>query len=281
MTVEADFRRDMAAHWRSELRAVGCKVPAKATVQEVGRMFFNVMHKAVQPRPRHVFWSAELKARTLPCDLAQGLQQFVHAAEQGENLNPNLSKRVLKADKHDLLHNDWGVRHFHLGQPGPKGFVTRTNELLFARVDPDDIYLLDVLGHDAFSAVALVEIIDRNWPHLLEPFLLKGILPSITPPTDDERQRLREVGIQPMLQINGKVYWPPGGGFATTGVSTRVMYQLGSSLGHAVSMENEAVEKANEVAAQVEKETGSPPSTIHIRLVHKGGGWKYRYHCVP
>jgi len=279
--IEADFRADLAEYWRKELQRIGNKVPADADINTIGKMYFNVAHKAIEPRPRCVHQSKELGDRVLRSELQEGLNRIMTAAEDGRDLIPFLSDKVLKGDWDDLLANDWGIQHFHLGKPGKGHFVSRTTELLFAWADRDDLYLLNVLDHKAFNTTALMTILYRNWPRVLEPFELKGVKLPTKPFTDNEIGALRNTGIQPMLQIDGKAFISPGGGIAGTGVGTRVMHQLGAALHRVNAMEREALKQAEDVAAQIEKEIGKPPSKVYVRLVYRDDGWKYRFDYDP
>ena len=89
-------------------------------------------------------------------------------------------------------------------------------ELLYALVEPDDLYLLDVRGHDAMAHVELLEIVLAQWPTLLTPLVgLRGP-PDGKNPSAEELQDARRSGVQPLITLSdGQVYGPRGGGLTT------------------------------------------------------------------
>ena len=284
MTTEicVDLLSELVAVWKDELARVGSKVPPHADANAIGRDYFNVLFKSVAARPRQSWFSNELQRRALPRVLQTGLERFVEDCRLGADLNPYLSKSWRKGDEHDWLLNDWGIKHFHLGVPTARGVVPRTRGLLFAWVGTDDIYLIDVLSHQAFAARSIIEIVAQNWPQLVEPFVLKGI----TPPSeggwsDDERDTLRRKGVMPILHFGGKAYAGPGGGFATTGISNRATHWLQTARRRITAMEAEARSRAVDLAAQVELETGKQPSKICANLIVQNGKLGYRYSYEP
>jgi hypothetical protein len=150
----------------------------------------------------------------------------VQNAKAGKNLKPYVSTNITDADYPDLLFYDWGVYHFHLGL-GPdkrrKGFIGRTNDLLFAVTDPAAtiMYLLDVLPH-SFTNQRLLQIIEENWPNLLERYTLKGVLGLEHNASDEEIHKLRRAGVCVLVQTpSGRVLAPMGGGISTARTSIR------------------------------------------------------------
>jgi hypothetical protein len=283
MEVVADFTADLAALWREELVRAGHPVPEGADPVAVGKMLFNLLHNNVESRPRRVHRSAELAAHRLTEGRSQALARFILACECGKDLGPFQSHRARDPHHNDGLLNDWGIRHFHLGAKKTKK-GSRSQELLFARVDPDDVYLLEVLDHqdnESFNNIVLMEILRRNWPDLIEPYALMGFSAANEPVTSKSRRLLRESGIEPLLQLDGKLYIPLGGGIMGSGVSGRVMEEVLGRLHEARSHQHKALEMVDQVARQFEAETGRMPATIYVWLVPDEGGWKYGFSDEP
>ena len=174
--------------------------------------------KKVAVRPRKIKVGPGFSC---PPDLQVGLRAFREKVLRGDSLNPHLSLRSDMADKPDGLLTDWGVYHFHLGtgsHPSAPGFVARTGRLLFAWVDDHHIHHIKIGDHGSFEDYELLEAVYRAWPHLLKRFELSGLSGGGRRPTSEELRRARGRLMMP-IEIDGKVFAPPGGGVATSGTS--------------------------------------------------------------
>ena len=167
-----DWRDNMALH----LDSLGYTVPATDDAEKVFFKLRSVERRTVSIKPRAVFVSREF---TCPSELVSGLEDLKRKVRAGDDVKPHLSKGIFNADYEDALLTDWGVLHFHLGQNPHKsitGLVERTGPVLFALVTDDAFYLIDVKGHGSWANKDLVEIVHRNWPHLIARFKLNGVL---------------------------------------------------------------------------------------------------------
>lgn len=220
LEIQADFYADLVEYWSQELRQLGHNPGPTDTPQDIGFRYFNLMKRRVEPVVRTVHTSIELMC---PPDLQAGLNAVLKKAATGGDLNPHLSKTIGKnPDYDDLLLNDWGIHHLHLGTTiGRDGFCARTGPLLFARITDTDFYALNVLSHGAWTEVQLLECLNRNWPTSLNAFRLKAVTGvAQLPPTAKELQELRESGVTVLRQLtDGSVLMPPGWGFSTSGKS--------------------------------------------------------------
>ena len=104
--------------------------------------------------------------------------------------------------------------------------VSRTAELVYAWVEPYTAYFIDVSPHGRWADFQLLEIIYRDFQHLLEPYQLNGLTPQTTPLTEEERRTLRKKNLDVMVDIDGRVLRPPGGGRNFAGGSAEVMFDL-------------------------------------------------------
>jgi hypothetical protein len=183
--------------------------------------------------PPTIVWtvrqSKELANKILPQEITLGLQQLIEKAESGQDLKPHLSTRIDDADYRDLMFYDWGIFHFHLGtNPYPKrqGFVERTDDLLFAIADSHTarMYLIDIHPHQGgFSNQDLLRILEENWPEILDPYTINRGVELPYNPSDSDIKRLRQAGIDPILQTpGGRVLTPRGGGITRAGNSRRI-----------------------------------------------------------
>lgn len=120
----------------------------------------------VESRPRKVTGHHRILRHPSYLSLKSNVQAFLSAVEAGNDLAPYLS---LKAHSHGFVVNgqqpstDWehkdfllntkGLHHFHLGTKlEPKGHMARTNEVLFAFVEPNSFDILDLFDHTVFEA---------------------------------------------------------------------------------------------------------------------------------
>jgi hypothetical protein len=175
--------------------------------------------------PREVHQASGLSTNSKLVRHRSAFDALVSKIETGRDLVPHLSKRVKVAydpagDRQpnqrrqdlDLLVADWGIHHLHLSTNiDADGFVTRTGDLLFARFTDSAAYLIDILPHDSWTEMSLLETMVREWP---DANLLIGALSDLrlaTPPPDDQgRRQLRDAGVAQLVEIDGRVYMPPG-----------------------------------------------------------------------
>lgn len=164
-TVHANFWEDVRIHLLGVLTQAGISVKAESRgdAHAVCVAYHNVVHKLIVPRPRAVHCSRELTAKELAADVRNGVSLIEALSIAGESLEAHLSDRATRPHTHDWLRNNWGIHHLH-----PFAGKGR-NELLYAVVEPDAMYFLDVLGHDDMANVKLPEIVLANWPQLLTP----------------------------------------------------------------------------------------------------------------
>jgi hypothetical protein len=174
--------------------------------------------------PREVHRSRRLSDNAKLTEHRGAFDAIVSKIEGGEDLVPHLSKRVAVAydppgqnqrNQHrhdlDLLVADWGIHHLHLSATiQADGFVARTGDLLFARFTETAAYLIDVLPHNSWTEISLLESLVREWP---SAELLHGSLSDLRlvspPPSEEDRRRLRNAGVSQLVEIDGRVYMPP------------------------------------------------------------------------
>lgn len=173
MVLQADFVRDVAVRCADMLSAAGYTYQA-ANDREKIRIYTSVKHRRIMTRRRNLHKAAY----TIPAHLVVGEQQLMEKAKSGGDLWPHQSRKIGNAAVEDGMLNDYGIQHFHLGTtPDPKcaDLIQGTSELLFAVVKENDFYALGIFDHKAWSKQALLDIIQSNWPTLIDPYVLKGI----------------------------------------------------------------------------------------------------------
>lgn len=185
----------------------------------------------IDPIPRQIFFSNRFPKK-LPPSAENGLHRLEVLISEGKDVNPFQSKGLIRfndisgkkrAKRTDLLWADWGIVHLHLtDKPVPTGsyFSDRScssgeSWLLFCIFTGDTVGFIDIRKHDddfLFSDQDMIRIIKENWPHFMERFKLKGILPTENHITNCELDNLRKSGTNWLTCIDGDTYIGPGMG---------------------------------------------------------------------
>lgn len=137
-------------------------------------------------------------------------QRFIHLVESGNSLLRFCSRRNFKKpyEANDPLFDDWGIAHFHFVETG-------TEQVMFAIVEPETIFLLAVFPHgkgygDVWYKKHLVEIIHNEFPSLIAHLKLNDSK-NIT--TIEDHRQARKLGLnKPIVLNDGSSYYPIGGG---------------------------------------------------------------------
>ena len=221
---QSDFLSDIKSDWdsvlRDELVRKGYDSSAVTDQTELACSYSSIKARRIQTKPRAVILSSTF---SIPQNLKAGFEQLKSKIENGDDINPYLSKSVFKLQKDDLMFYDWGIHHFHLGECiESDGFIKRTGPLAFGIVKSDSIYFISIDAHGSWSDKSLIEIVDRDWPELISSHRLNGgIEPNLT---NEEYGLLRKAHVNTGIQLsNGHSYIILGGGYTTAGTSMEAM----------------------------------------------------------
>lgn len=222
-TITADFSADWKAYLQQNLASQGYQADPLESIDSISHKFFNVQRRKIHQTPRQVHESREFQC---PATQVKGYQALKAKFIAGGDVTPHLSKRLLESDYDDYLLNDWGIHHFHLGENiENSGFIERAGPLLFAYVTPTDVFCINVFPHGVWAEQELIRILHRNWPDAISNFRLNGALSLERSLSNDDIAKLRKAGIQALIQIEGVVYGPMGGGYSSNGTSTRAVLE--------------------------------------------------------
>jgi hypothetical protein len=201
------------------------------------------------------------------------LAGFTECAERGGNLNRYQSRKLTLADDKDLLLFDWGIHHFHLGrEPHQRDarFAARTNDLLFARVTDDTIYILEVAPHGNWARKRLIETLHADWPETIAMYRVSA-LGTERGLTDSDHLELREAGCTTMVQMtDGTIYAPTGGGIATSRDSINAVLARDRSVARIKRIEKQAAVQADAWLTQIRQAGHTPTDPLRFRLVIRG-----------
>ena len=215
-----NFLVDLERITIDNLHSLGFDPKPKEKLIDLLYSLFDINNK----RPPILLWnikySKEIQQKSFPKNIESGLIDFVRKAKAGEDLKPHLSKNSERLGKPDFMFYDWGVFHFHLGiDPGENNlkFVGRTNELLFAIVEPGkpEMYLIDIYDHKSFADQNVLRVIENNWPKILDPYTLSRIKSLPINLSNEDIGIARKGCINSIIQTpGGRVFRSMGGGIS-------------------------------------------------------------------
>jgi hypothetical protein len=231
--------------------------------------YLEFLQRRIGQKPRRVLLSDILRSDDRRTRYCKSIDALSGAAERGEDLSQFQTKDIEHFTKPDLLLNDWGIHHLHLGAPRAAGSRSkRTEELLFVFLTANsEICFVDIRDHHSFTEVELLEIINRNWPHLLADFHIshaKNLQPKMTA---DDRELLRKAGIVTFVELaSGQIFAPPGGGVTTARSNINCMRRAQATARTLVEAEKVVQANADRIRAALEMDAQE-----EIRLIVYGG----------
>ncbi|QEY26589.1 hypothetical protein [Neisseria zalophi] len=219
-----DFEGDWIQHVKSQIKSWGFQVNQfPSDVRDILYLYHSIKRRLVSIQKREVIKSANFLC---PEKVKLGYLQFCEDCTQGRDLNKYLSKSIQDLYTNDAMLNDWGIHHFHLGEKEDSKnthFIARTKELLFAIITNSKIYCIGIFKHEDWTDQSILDIIENNWPFLIEAHKIKGENITLAwKPNDNDLRKLRKNNINtPAQTSNGNVYITPGGGINASGGSTQ------------------------------------------------------------
>ena len=195
--------------------------------------YFNEMNKLIKQNTTTVKISDEIKQNQYYIENIEIIEKIKKNFEEGDNLelNRRLSKKSIVAHDQDLLLNNWGIHHFHLGDNIQNNFYQRTNELLFVKIENDSVYFLEIKEHNNFSSIDFLKIIHNNWSNIIENYMIKDMIDIQPKPNETEIMELWKNGIQIAVTFidnnyNEVSYLPINGGTNINNQSLSTIFLL-------------------------------------------------------
>ncbi|MHB0770974.1 hypothetical protein ACYCVF_18315 [Bradyrhizobium sp. 1.29L] len=211
-TIDMNLFHDYCDMGRLRLRTAGYQdVPGESDDDALCR-YLNVLNRRVPVAKRTTHQSSTL---SVPASLQAGYDQLIQVSETGGDLRPYQSTLLERSAFNDLLLNDWGFQHFHMGvgpHPTKPGFQERTPPLLFAMVTDTDLYCIAIGDHSSFEDRDLLDIVHLEWPDLLPKVADKNAL-TAWEPTEQDIKTLRQKQINAFTtRPDGTINMGAGGG---------------------------------------------------------------------
>ena len=218
--IQVDLIRDVASMFRRFLISLDYDANAVNRVAKYpDRMissYYGATRRLITLRRRKIH-----KARSFACPEKhrKALAEIESLINTGANLRRHLSTKIKELKDFDTLLKGWGVHHLHLGdrvaskKGKNEGFVKRCDPLLLCYFTETDAYFLDVIDHDSFESHRVVDILQQNWPHLLDKFRKPDIALYPADLSNEDTYKLVHSGYMTFATArDGTVYMPPGGG---------------------------------------------------------------------
>lgn len=146
----------------------------------LSEIYWNLLHRDIPVRTR------EVRIADTIGDSPKKMRQawsVAMAIRSGVDMATYLSRDARRPDGanfHDLLLNDWAIHHLHLRPQGHPKF--RQRDLVYAAFGFGEAFLIDVRPHGDWAKQELNDIVERNWPGMIErlPWV------EVACPLDDE-----------------------------------------------------------------------------------------------
>ncbi len=217
--IVVDFQADIRDFLLAELQNMGFQTTGLTSFQDVAFQYERIRHRRVDARKRRTHVASGVVP---PADHATGFAELIAASERGDSLLAYQSTLTTKAQINDGLLN----HHFHMGvgpHPTAVGFKARTGPLVFALVARDDLYILKIGEHGAWTDRDFLEVLHKHWPEVIAPW--KSVAQVSVAVSETDHKALRAAGINAAIVLSdGTCYFGPGGGLTTnmTGVAPKL-----------------------------------------------------------
>lgn len=197
--VECDFISDLKNQQKKILLKNGYKISEK---KDIILQYYNTVNRLIHP----LNYKVEINPNfNIPYKFSKVIKEIIFKLKNGKNINSFLSKTIIESSYNDLMFNNFGFYHLHLGHKINNGFRGRTNELMLIYINDTKVYILGIFNHSDWLDDAKLRIIKKNWPELLEPFKLKNIT-MVDEFSKIERIKLRKRKINIPIKIDNEYY---------------------------------------------------------------------------
>ena len=220
--------------------------------------YANLRERMIDARPRRILYANNFERLS---DYEEGLKFLENKIITGDDLIPHLSRQIFNPREQDGMLFDFGIYHLHLGTtPDTKHpyLIQGREKILYCLFDNDFAYFLVIDNHGRWSDLDLLRIIRDSFPEKLETWEVQGVVGLTYNPTADERQLLRKSGVSTPIELDGKVYFSPGGGINTAGTSVTAvmtMNQFYHRYQHIEKMVKDYFANDNEIGQELKTDT--------------------------
>lgn len=275
LPIEIDFHRDWLAYIRHEMKSTGHDPDSIKTEKELIYGFLNLRDRTISAIPRNV-----LRAGTFSCppEHRAGLKLIEEKIHSGLSLDSHLSRNLTQPGYNDGLLNDWGIFHLHLGtESEPDGFVNRTKDVLFARFDIENAYLISMYPHGRATAPPwslqdMVKTVHDNWPESIAIHRIKGAVRMSRSHDDIVHALLRSGHVNMPVEVaEGATYMMLGGGITTSGHSGRIVQKADYFQTRLEELQQWVIDQIEIFISFANAKAITLPKTLQFGLTIEGG----------
>ena len=132
-----------------------------------------------------------------------------------------------------------------------KKYPERTSPLLFLYLENSDAYLINIHKHGDWTEKSVLQVMQDNWPHLLEPYIFKDATQVLSDSPEKSHQEQRKSGSFILIELQDKeentiVLAPPGLGLASSKDAVRDVSYFDYQMDLLTELENNIYEHQTE-----------------------------------
>jgi len=191
--------------------------------------YANLMQKIPPQIPRKIFRCDDF---ICPSNYRTKLNILEQKIKQGDMLLPYLSRKIVNPLYCDEMLYDFGIIHFHFGEEVNKKnkiFIEGSKEILYAFIDNDECYFIEINDHNQFNNISLLKKLKNSFPNVLDKWRLNNVIP-VTSISNEDRIKLRKKHVNTMIELDGEYFVSPGWGMSTAGTSPIANLNLADSI---------------------------------------------------
>ncbi|GAA5143404.1 hypothetical protein GCM10023213_31120 [Prosthecobacter algae] len=274
---------------REELDAYGVDHSKAQDLEAVLHLVLHMKLKTITISPRLVHRSSEFneKLKHMDAEKQSAADAIFEKVAAGEDISGHLGRSNHKPEKLDRLLADWGIQHLHISnrknKPTDKLFAS-TGPVMFVLFHLKDAYFIDIYSHDTqkhpevWTRQELIAILRNNWPQVLEPFRMKGVVGLSRDVSDPmERKKLRNANVNAPIQIEKDVYSNPGGGLMADGTPMRVLRAADRIIDSLEQLDRDIMAFNPDTRRRLAQAAGITESSLDYELVKASGQvWSLR-----
>ncbi len=288
-----DLKKDLGEVFKQYLKALEglspdldyySQVKDESYPNKLCLLYYNLTNRLVKPRPRKVHLSSVFYC---PKRFKTALDIIIEKIENGEDINPHLSKGILwvlgtkkRKNRHrDALLDSWGIKHIHLGiNIESHGFIKRTGPILFVKFDDENAYFLLIRRHGRrikkngkpskrlhypWNRQILIDILHNNWSDSIQNFKTKLEFEALS---DDEIRQWWRGNINVLTKSkDGTGYFGPGVAASGDNIqNVRICQHIFRYLDNVEEFFQENINKLIEMLKQNGKKVDNP---LELKLV--------------
>ncbi|TGL19735.1 hypothetical protein EHQ47_16700 [Leptospira bourretii] len=180
-----------------------------------------------------------------------------------------MSRGILKPTAQDGLLFEFGITHLHLGlEPDQKRpvLIKSTKEVVYCIFNDIEVYFLILAGHGLWADIALLELVQSEFPNLLKRWEYNGSSGFKKPLDPKKRLEFRKAGVNTLIEVNGKSYFPLGGGINSAGTSSQSIMKADQMFQHYKDIEAQLKNTIKENSQKIQEENKRAIPELNLKM---------------